>query len=211
MTRRIGKTMIVLALTAVALVLVCSFVHTDGVLRPAASAIVVPLHGSETWYAEPALASKAGDPGAVYIVPNVAAPDALRVDTAHGTQTPAEMRPQREELFVPAQVSAGVRGLRFRRPALHLAALPDGRGPGLHLADSVTGVVDVRAGTQLLLSRTVFNSSSTEELLARTWTDPGGRWIALLSRSADGWTLYLFARTERAAGLHPQFIRLEDL
>ena len=204
------RAMMILLLSA-ALLLTCCFVHVDGMLHPVRPALVIHLEASGTWYAEPALACKGDDPNAVYVVPNVAAPSAVRVDTTTGTQSAAALRAERGQLFVPAGASAEVRGLNIRRPAFHLFALPDGRGPGLHLVASATGVVRLRVQAETLLSRKVFNSSSTAELIARTWADPSGRWIASLSQSADGWTLYLFARPHAATRLHPQLTQLEEL
>ena len=89
-----------------------------------------------------------------------------------------------------------MRGLRFGRPALHLMSFPDGKGPGVHRVDSATGRMAVRAEERLLLTRNVFNSSSTPELLSLISADSNGRWLAALTRTDGGWKLFLFARNQ---------------
>ena len=141
--------------------------------------------------------------------------DAIRVDTNAGAQREASVTlgPQSPyKPFLPAYVRADVHGLRFQRPALHLLTFPDGKGPGLHHVDSATGeiviVLEENGAQRPLLTRSAFNSSSAAELLSLVSADPGGRWIAALSRTSGGWVLFLFPRsaTSRRAGL-----QLEEL
>ena len=122
---------------------------------------------------------------------------ALRIDSVTGEQTTTSVTldpksPYRA--FVPATVQADVHGLHFKRPAFHLLSIPTGGGPGVHRVDSATGRLDVTTEGRTLLTRNVFNSSSTPELLSLVSADPNGRWLAALARIGDGWTLFLFAR-----------------
>jgi hypothetical protein len=52
----------------------------------------------------------------------------------------------------------------------------------------------VKTDERLLLTRNVFNSSGTPELLSLVSSDPNGRWLAALTRAGDGWKLFLFSR-----------------
>src|SRR5205807_1943900 len=122
---------------------------------------------------------------------------AIRVDTNDGAQTTTDIAlgPQSQyRPFLPAYVKADVRGVRFQRPALHVATIPGGDGPGVHTVDSATGEIAIvydRNGAQRpLLTRTAFNSSKAAEMLSLVSADPDGRWIAALSRTSAGWKLY---------------------
>ncbi len=189
---------VVLALVALA---VASAVHVDGELRPINPALTTGIRGSEGWYARPTMASRADDARAVYLVsptmPSGDAFSAVRIDVASGEQTPTTVTlgPRSPfRAFDPAPVRVDVRGVRFGRPALYLLSFPEGKGPGVHRVDSATGRLAVMAGERPLLTRNVFNSSSTPELLSLVSADPNGRWLAALTRADGGWNLFLFAR-----------------
>lgn len=187
------------AVLAVVALAVASAIHVEGVLRPIKPALAVAIRGSEAWYAQPILACRAEDARAVYVVapmlPSGDAFSAVRIDTETGEQTATTVTlgptsPFRA--FMPARARADMRGLRFGRPALHLFTFPDGKGPGVHRVDSATGRMAVMAGERTLLTRNVFNSSSTSELLSLISADPNGRWLAALTRADGGWKLFLF-------------------
>ncbi len=195
------KRMIVVAVLVLVVLAVASAVHVDGKLQAIAPSLSVMIHGSEAWYTHPTLASRADDARGVYVVvPMLPAGQnfaAVRIDTASGDQTLTTVTldpgsPFRA--FTPAAVRADVRGLHFARPALHLATFPDGKGPGVHGVDSATGRLAVKTDGRTLLTRNVFNSSSTPELLSLVSADPNGRWLAALARAGNGWSLFLFTR-----------------
>src|SRR5207237_3589956 len=115
---------------------------------------------------------------------------AIRVDTNDGAQTTTDsaLGPQSQyRAFLPAYVKADVRGVRFQRPALYLATIPGGKGPGVHAVDSATGeiaiVYDRNGAQRALLTRTAFNSSKAAEMLSLITADPRGRRFAALSRA----------------------------
>ena len=186
----------VLLLIALALV---SSIHIDGEVQGVEPVLATVIRGSETWYTHSVLAARAGDTKAVYVVAP-ALPDgetfsAVRIDAMSGeqTETTVTLGPSSPfRTFAPAEVRVALRGLRFARPALHLLSFPGGKGPGIHRVDSATGQLTVMAGERSLLTRNVFNSSSTLELLSRVSEDPDGRWLAALARTDGGWTLFLF-------------------
>ena len=193
------RTLTMLAVLVVALA-VASAVHVDGELRPVSPSLSVAIRGSEGWYAHPTLASRADDGRGVYVVapvlPEGRSFPAIRVDTVNGTQSAASVvldpsSPFRA--FTPAAARAEVRGLRFQRPALHLMTLPDGKGPGVHRVDSATGRLAVRTDERILVTRNVFNSRSTPEVLSLVLTDPNGRWLSVLTRTDSSWELFLFS------------------
>ena len=195
------KRMIMAIVLAIVALAVASAIHVEGELRPVKPALAVAIRGSEAWYAQPSLASRADDARAVYVVapvlPSGDAFPAVRIDTATGEQTATAVTlgPRSPfRAFMPAGARADMRGLRFGRPALHLMSFPDGKGPGVHRVDSATGRMAVMAEERLLLTRNVFNSSSTPELLSLISVDPNGRWLAALTRTDGGWKLFLFAR-----------------
>jgi hypothetical protein len=193
------KRMILIAVLVLVLMAAASSIHVDGQLQAVGPRLAVTIRGSEAWYTNPTLASRTDDPRGVYVVlpampagPNFAA---IRVDTATGeqTQTSVTLDPGSPyRAFVPATVRADVRGLHFGRPAFHLLSIPNGGGPGVHRVDSATGRLAVKADGRTLLTRNVFNSSSTPELLSLVSEDPDGRWLAALARTGNGWSLFLF-------------------
>jgi hypothetical protein len=93
-------------------------------------------------------------------------------------------------------VKSEVAGLSLRRPVFHLFRLPDGRGPGIHLVDSDTGEARLAIGDgaakRTLIARWVFNSSRTAELRSLATADPARKYVAVVSQTRAGWTLYLF-------------------
>ena len=191
--------MIMATVLAVVALAVASAIHVEGELRPVKPALAVAIRGSEAWYVRPILTSRADDAGGVYVVatalPSGEDFSAVRIDTATGEQTAATVTlgPQSPfRAFIEAGARADMRGLRFGRPAPHLFTYPDGKGPGVHRVDSATGRMAVMAGERLLLTRNVFNSSSTPELLSLVSADPNGRWLAALTRAGGGWKLFLF-------------------
>ena len=198
------KRMLLVLLILVALAVIASLLHFDGDVHAVDAQMVASIHDSATWFGRPQLVSNASDSNAIYLIaPEVPRDNkfaAVRIDTASGAQTDTQLVLGPESPFrpfVPAHVKADVRGVRFERPALHLMTFPDGKGPGVHGVDSATGrlaiVVDKGSAHRPLLTRTVFNSSSAAEMLSLVSADPGGRWIAALSRSSGGWKLYLFS------------------
>lgn len=192
---------LILSLGALA---VGSTIHIDGELKPVRPTLAVAIRDSEGWYAYPIVGSRADDARSVYIVAPVLPSGenfpAVRIDTVTGEQTAATVRlgprsPLRT--FMPAGAQAGVRGVHFGRPALHLLSFPEGKGPGVHRVDSATGRLVVKSGERMLLTRYVFNSSTTPELLSLVSADPNGRWLALLTRrEGGGWKVFLFARNQ---------------
>jgi hypothetical protein len=182
-----------------------SVVQMNGRVRPVSPQLSASVQNSASWYATPLIAASADDPVALYIVnPAEAAASgaaAVRIDTRTGEQTPSQIavRPDSPfRFFSPAPVHAAVCGVRLQRPAVHLMKFPDGRGPGVHFTDSVTGRIEVvldGAAGRTLLRRNVFNSSETETLLSLVVADSAGPWIAALWRKpSTDWILYLFSR-----------------
>ena len=194
------KRMLAVLLILVALVIVASLMHFDGEVHAVNAQLTASIRDSATWFGRPQLVSNASDSNAVYLIaPEVPRDNrfaAVRINTVSGAQTDTQVvlgpeSPYRS--FVPAHVRADVRGVHFERPAFHLMTLPDGKGPGFHGVDSATGRLTVIYAQRPLLTRTVFNSSSAAEMLSLVSADPGGRWIAALSRSSSGWKLFLFS------------------
>ena len=199
------KRMLILIAAVAVIAVIASLLHFDGAVHAVAPQLATVINGSAVWYAHPQLVAADVDPQAVYVItpaqPHGDRFDAIRVDTLAGAQREASVTlgPQSPyRPFLPATVRADVRGVRFQRPALHLMTFPDGKGPGVHAADSATGemviVFEDNGAQRPLLTRKVFNSSSAAELLSLVSTDPGGRWIAALSRTSEGWILFLFPR-----------------
>lgn len=179
-----------------------SAIHVDGELQPVGPVLATTIRGSEAWYAHPLLAARAGDAKAVYVVapalPDGGTFSAIRIDAVSGEQTAATVTLDPSSpfrVFAPAGARVALRGLRFARPALHLLTYPEGKGPGIHRVDSATGHLTVMAGERSLLTRNVFNSSSTPELLSLVSEDPYGRWLAALTRADGGWNLFLFTHS----------------
>jgi hypothetical protein len=208
--------MLIVLVILVAVVVIASL-HFDGALRPQSPAIAVLIAGSSGWYVHPQIVASDADADAVYVVaaalPHGDRFDAVRIDVANGTQSTTTVTlgpgsPFRP--FVPAPVRADVLGVRFPRPVLHLMSLPDGRGPGVHAVDSATGriaiVLDDDGAQRQLFTRSAFNSSTAAETISLISADQGGRWIAALSRSPGGWTLFLFPRSaaSRRAEIHSE-------
>ena len=161
---RARKRGIVIAIVAIGAVTVWYAVRIDGTLRPAAPAVSVPL--PRTTLVTPAVYRSDADPIAVYVVPDGPRPDgqfdATRVDVRTGTQSPAVIAIGPRSGFSPfleADARVEVEGLSLRRPAFYLFRLPDGRGPGIHLVDSDTGLAKLIAGGRTLVTRWVFNSN----------------------------------------------------
>lgn len=195
------KRMIVIAVLVLALIAAVSWIQVDGQLHAVAASLAVAIRGSDGWYAHPTLASRADDIDGVYVVspemPAGANFAAVRVDSMTGEQTATSVTLDPGSpfhAFVPAAVRADVRGFHFERPVLHLWSFPDGGGPGIHRVDSATGRLAVMAERRTLLTRKVFNSSSTPEVLSLVSADRFGRWHAALARNGSGWTLFLFTR-----------------
>jgi hypothetical protein len=205
------QTLIIAVVIAILVLLIAvGSYQFDGPVRPVDPQLAVILRESATWYEYPGIEASLTDPSGVYVLlPGM--PDdhrfaALRIDVHTGEQmaTRIEIGPQSSfRSFMPARVRAEIDGIRFRRPAAHLMTFPDGGGPGIHFTDSATGrinvVFDEGGSRRVLLTRKAFNSSSTEELLARVAADPTGRWIAAVWRDSSGWMLYLFSHTSTAA------------
>ncbi|PYV15974.1 MAG: hypothetical protein DMG07_08670 [Acidobacteria bacterium] len=199
------KRMLVALVVLLAVIAIASLVRFEGDVHAVSPQVATTIRDSETWYANPQLVAKDDDLRAVYVVKPDAPGDnrfaAVRVDAA-GQQTSASVMLGPQSQFRPflpaASVRAVVYGLRFQRPAFHVLTFPDGKGPGVHHVDSATGRIEIvlaESGAQrLLLTCWVFNSSNTAEMLSRISADPGGQWIAALSRTSAGWMLYLFPR-----------------
>ena len=178
-------------------------VRIDGALRPAAPAVSVALPG--TSLVTPAVYRGEDDANAVYVVyaDLDGAPrtdgrfDATRVDVRTGAHSPAVIAIGPRSGFSPfleADARIEVEGLSLRRPTFYLFRLPDGRGPGIHLVDSDTGVAKLNAGGRTLVTRRVFNSSKVRELRSLVSTDANGTTIAVVAQSPSGWTLHLFQK-----------------
>lgn len=191
---------LIAALLLIALT-VASAVHVDGEVQPVGPVLTVAIRDSEGWYARPTLTTRADDARSVYVVAPVLPEGnrfrAVRVDTQTGHQTSAEVTldpGSSYRAFEPADARAEVRGVRFARPAFHLMSYPEGGGPGFHSVDSATGRLIVKTDGRNLMTRKVFNSSTTQELLALVSVDPNGRWLAALAQGGNGWKLFLYAR-----------------
>ncbi len=176
-------------------------VRTEGALRPVQPAVTVTFPA--VTLVTPAVYSSDAEANAVYVVfggPRVDARfDATRVDARTGSQSPSVIAIGPGSGFSPfteGEVSAEVKGLSLRRPAFHLFSLPDGRGPGVRLADSDTGVVRLTIGDgaarRTLMTRWALNSSTTSELRSLASTDAAGKYVAVVAKSSAGWTLHLF-------------------
>lgn len=186
-------------IAAIAIVTAWYTVRIDGALRPAASAVSVVL--PQTTLVTPAVYRGDADANAVYVVPGGPRADgrfdATRVDVHTGAQSPAIIAIGPASGFTPfieAETRIEVEGLSLRRPAFHLFRFPDGRGPGIHLVDSDTGLAKLNAGGRTLVTRWVFNSSKVRELRSLASTDAGGNTIAVVAQSPSGWTLHLFQK-----------------
>lgn len=174
-------------------------VRIDGALRPAAPAVSVALPG--TSLVTPAVYRGQDDANAVYVVPDGPRTDgrfdATRVDVRTGAQSPAVIAIGPQFGFSPFLEAEGrveVDGLSLRRPTFYLFRLPDGRGPGIHLVDSDTGLAKLNVGGRTLVTRRVFNSSKVRELRSLASTDANGTTIAVVAQSPSGWTLHLFQK-----------------
>jgi hypothetical protein len=203
----------VLIATAVALaVTVCYGVRIDGSLHPVGRSRSLLIENATQ--VTPTLTRTDRDPDAVYVILGGSNPDGLfdatRVDAHTGRQSPAHipLGPQSGfSPFIEGEVRVEVAGLSLRRPTFHLLSLPDGRGPGVHLVDSDTGLVKLIIGTgaakRTLITRWVFNSSKVAELRSLASTDAMGKFIAVVSRSPAGWMLHLFDRSIAAYSSTP--------
>jgi len=201
---------------AVLAVTVCYGVRIDGSLRPVGRARSVLIENATL--VTPAVVRTDRDPDAVYVLLGGSRPDGLfdatRVDARTGQQSPAAIPLGPRSGFSPfieGEVRVEVAGLSLRRPTFHLFSLPDGRGPGVHLVDSDTGLVRLTIGAgpekRTLITRWVFNSSKVAELRSLASTDAMGRYIAVVSRSPAGWMLHLFDRTLAASSSHPSSLQ----
>jgi hypothetical protein len=181
-------------------------VHLEGALRPVGQALTVALPNASL--VTPAIYRSDADTNAVFVAYGDPRPDgrfdATRVDVRSGALSPAAIALGPRSGFTPfieGEVQAEVQGLSVRRPVFHLFRLPDGRGPGVHLVDSDTGVARLTVGDgavrRTLIARWVFNSSRTAELRSLATADPAGQYVAVVSRTRGGWTLHLFE-------LHPE-------
>jgi hypothetical protein len=197
--------------TVVALALVVAFgsVQIDGSSHVINSRLAVSINGSQAWYARPQIATSVADPKGIYVV----TPDppmngyftAVRVDVDSGKQMVTNIvfgSGSSFRLFTTASVHAETVGIHFQRPAVHLISFPEGKGPGVHCVDSVTGrlrvIHDGKLASRLLMTRNVFNSNSTAELLSQISSDPNGRWVALILHDRGGWRLNLFDNEARS-------------
>jgi len=199
--------MLTLFVVLISVLLIASILHFDGAVRGVSPRLAEVIHGSGAWYAQPQLVTIDRDPQAIYVIgpaqPRGNRFDAVRIDTYVGAQREASVMLGAHAFykpFLPAFVHADVHGVRFQRPAF-------GKGPSVHRVDSATGeiviVFEENGAQRPILTRSAYNSSSAAELLSLVSADPGGRWIAALSRTSGGWMLYLFPRsaTTRRASL----------
>lgn len=173
-------------------------VRIDGAVRAAAPAVSVPLPG--TSLVTPAV-YRGQDDASAYVVPDGPRTDgrfdATRVDVRTGALSPAVIAIGPQSGFSPfleADARVEVEGLSLRRPTFYLFRLPDGRGPGIHLVDSDTGLAKLNVGRRTLVTRWVFNSSKVRELRSLASTDANGTTIAVVAQSPSGWTLHLFQK-----------------
>jgi len=194
-TRKRGIAIVVV----IAAVTVWYAVRIDGALRPAAPAVSVKL--PQTTLVTPAVYRNDGDASAVYVIADGPRPDgrfdATRVDVRTGAQSSAVLAIGPQSGFTPfLEVDARVEvaGLSLRRPTFYLFRLPDGRGPGIQLVDSDTGIAKLNASGRTLVTRWVFNSSKVRELRSLASTDADGNTIAVVAQSPSGWTLHLFQK-----------------
>jgi hypothetical protein len=202
--------MLTLFVVLVSVLLIASILHFDGAVRGISPRLAEVIHGSGGWCAQPQLVTDERDPQAIYVIgPSQSRGnrvDAVRIDTYVGAQREASVTlgPQssyKPFLPAPALARADVHGVRFQRPALDLMTFP-----GVHHVDSATGEIVIafeeNGARRPILTRNAYNSSSAAELLSLVSADPGGRWIAALSRTPGGWMLFLFPRsaTSRRAG-----------
>lgn len=205
--------MLTLFVVLISVLLIASTLHFDGAVHGVSPRVAEVIHGSGGWYRQPQLVTTDRDPQAIYVVgpaqPRGNRFDAVRIDTYVGAQreTSVMLGPQSSyKPFLPAFVHADVHGVRFQRPALHVMAFPEGKGPGVHHVDSATGEIVIffeeNGAQRPILTRSAYNSSSAAELLSLVSADPDGRWIAALSRTPGGWMLFVFPRsaTSRRAG-----------
>lgn len=200
------RTKMILPIAAVVTLVVLTVIQIDGEIRAVNPDLSTTIQNSSAWFGKPLVVASDDDPEAVAVVVPAAPVGggfaAVRIDVKSGTQTPTEVTigpGSRFRPFIPAStVHAEVHGLRFDRPALHVMTFPDGKGPGIHYVDSSSGqiavILEENDERRILLTCNVFNSSRIQELLSLVSTDPGGKWIAILSRASVGWKLYMFSR-----------------
>lgn len=156
----------------------------------------------------PTLLQNINEPAAIYLVSGLPGPDgrfgALRLDVNSGARSTMRIRFGPDTAFLPydsAEVTGfpavEFHGVTLRRPTFHLLTFPGPGGPGFHLVDSATGVMQVvlRTGntSRLLLTRSVINSSRMPEMRTFLWVDRSRKLAAFLWPEADRWTLTLFS------------------
>jgi hypothetical protein len=197
-------------------VLACWYVvRFDGTPQPVDPLIVAVLHEGPGWLSQPTLLQHIDEPAAIYVVPGSQGADglfeALRLDVNSGGRSSARIRFGPDSAYIPFESAEVVgnpavefRGLSLPRPTFHLITFPGGGGPGFHLVDSATGVVNVVASTpaarRTLLTRTLINSSGMQEMKSLLWSDRARRLAAFVSPERDGWTLYLFSLVPNQTG-----------
>jgi hypothetical protein len=200
---------IIPAAIAAGVVVICWYVvRFDGAPTPIGG-LAVTLPDTVGSYVQPRAFEKRGEPGAVYVVP-AAQPDAsglfeaTRVEIRDGARTSVRIAIGPDSGYVPflsAEVTGmpavELRGVTIPRPTFHLFTFPsNGGGPGFHLVDSSTGVVEVvvaRPSRRVVLTRTVVNSSTVRETASRLWSAPSGGLVAFLWGQPGGWTIYLLS------------------
>jgi len=209
--KRLPKRNVLIATAAALAVTVCYGVRIDGALHPVGRSLSILIENATQ--VTPVLVRSDRDSDAVYVILGGTTPDGLfnatRVDASTGRQSPAHIPLGPRSGFSPfieGSVRVEVTGLSLRRPTFHLLSFPDGRGPGVHLVDSDTGLVRLVIGTaaakRTLITRWVFNSSKVAELRSFASTDAMGKYIAVVSRSPAGWMLHLFDRGIAANSSH---------
>ena len=196
-----------LAAVASIAVVGCYVAHFDGEPRPLGG-LVVALPDTAGTVTQPTLLQRRGEPTAVYVVTAVREDpgglvDATRIDVGNGARSPVQIAIGPDSGYLPflsAEVTGNpvveLRGVSIPRPTLHLFRFPGGGGPGVHLVDSSTGVVQVataRPSRRVLVTKTVLNSSTVGEMRSRLWSDPAGRVVAFLWRRPSGWSVCLFS------------------
>jgi hypothetical protein len=208
--RRFLRRLLVFATAGVVLIYLYS-VRFEGDLHAVDPVLVALL---PAWIAQPSLLRNVNEPEAIYAVPGIRAADgsfeALRLDVKNGARSAALIRfgPGSDYRFfdsaaIVTNPSIELHGLSLRRPVFHLFVFPGPGGPGFDFVDSATGVFHVVAKTpassRTLLTRTVINSRSLEEMKSMLWADRSRDLAAFLSRESNGWRLYLFsmARDQR--------------